>query len=67
MSATLLAFAEIFSTTNNQVALIAFCLMLMLAGVLIIVLRMLNSFMDFKREVYKAQILPDRGEKGKRY
>ena len=63
----LLKFAEILSTAENQIALIAFALMVLLFMIFLVLIRLLNSFIDYKREEYKAGNLPDRGEKGKRY
>lgn len=64
---TIIKLAELLSETNNQVALLCFCLMLMLAGVFWMVMRMLASLIDLKRSMYEAEILPDRGKKGERY
>ena len=67
MYETIVSIVQTLSTGNNQLAVLCFVLLLMLAGVLIVVLRMLNSLMDLKREMYKAEILQDRGKRGERY
>ena len=64
---TIISFAEILSNTDNQIAMLAFALLVMLGMVLLVVLRMFVSFMDFKKEMYKSGNLPDRGKKGERY
>jgi len=67
MTASIIAIAQTLSTGNNQIAVLAFVLLIMLGGVLIVVLRMFSSFIDFKKEMYKSGNLPDRGKRGERY
>lgn len=67
MYEAVVSIAQALSTGNNQIAVICFVMLIMIGGVLMAVLRMLNSVIDLKRELYKAEILPDRGKKGSRY
>jgi hypothetical protein len=67
MTDSIIAIAQTLSTGGNQIAVLAFVLLIMLGGVLIVVLRMFSSFIDFKKEMYKSGNLPDRGKRGQRY
>jgi hypothetical protein len=58
---------EILSTTANPGIILEFFHDILLAGILIIVYKLLNSWIDYKKEVYKSGLLPDRGKKGGRY
>lgn len=67
MKETIIPIVETLSSGNNQIAVLAFLLILLLGMVLYYVMKGFNSLIDLKKEMYKAEILPDRGEKGQRY
>ena len=67
MAEVFIRLAELLSETSNQVALLCFCLMLMLAFIITMLMRLLGSLFDLKRSMYEAEVLPDRSKKGERY
>lgn len=67
MTELILGLVKVLGETNNQIAVIAFCLMLMIMAMFMTVMKLLKSVFDLKRSMYEAELLPDRGKKGERY